>query len=136
MLPHCNDFTRKVRAYQEGQGTKPLALWFYWSGRQDSNLRHPAPKAGALPGCATPRREKEVYRTFNATGQGQWRIYDACLDSKKELYQKITIEIILPVLNEYNLSCVTDTLPTFPYVLCSIIEHTKHSKWKKGITDW
>ena len=26
-----------------------------WSGRQDSNLRPPAPKAGALPGCATPR---------------------------------------------------------------------------------
>ncbi len=26
-----------------------------WSGREDSNLRHPAPKAGALPGCATPR---------------------------------------------------------------------------------
>ena len=26
-----------------------------WSGRQDLNLRHPAPKAGALPGCATPR---------------------------------------------------------------------------------
>jgi hypothetical protein len=28
---------------------------FYWSGREDLNLRHPAPKAGALPGCATPR---------------------------------------------------------------------------------
>ena len=28
---------------------------FNWSGREDSNLRHPAPKAGALPGCATPR---------------------------------------------------------------------------------
>ena len=27
-----------------------------WSGREDSNLRPPAPKAGALPGCATPRR--------------------------------------------------------------------------------
>jgi hypothetical protein len=26
-----------------------------WSGRQDSNLRHLAPKASALPGCATPR---------------------------------------------------------------------------------
>jgi integrase len=25
------------------------------SGREDSNLRHPAPKAGALPDCATPR---------------------------------------------------------------------------------
>ena len=27
-----------------------------WSGRQDLNLRPPAPQAGALPGCATPRR--------------------------------------------------------------------------------
>ena len=26
-----------------------------WSGREDSNLRPPAPHAGALPGCATPR---------------------------------------------------------------------------------
>ena len=29
--------------------------WGYWSGRLDSNQRPPAPKAGALPGCATPR---------------------------------------------------------------------------------
>ena len=27
----------------------------HWSGRQDSNLRPPVPKTGALPGCATPR---------------------------------------------------------------------------------
>jgi hypothetical protein len=26
-----------------------------WSGREDSNFRPPAPHAGALPGCATPR---------------------------------------------------------------------------------
>ena len=26
-----------------------------WSGREDLNLRHSAPKADALPGCATPR---------------------------------------------------------------------------------
>ena len=26
-----------------------------WSGRDDLNVRPPAPKAGALPGCATPR---------------------------------------------------------------------------------
>ena len=26
-----------------------------WSGRRDSNPRHPAPKAGALPDCAIPR---------------------------------------------------------------------------------
>ncbi len=30
------------------------------SGREDSNLRPPAPKAGALPGCATPRRDQNV----------------------------------------------------------------------------
>ncbi len=29
--------------------------WRNWSGREDLNLRPPAPKAGALPGCATPR---------------------------------------------------------------------------------
>src|SRR5271168_9296 len=27
----------------------------FWSGRGDLNSRPPAPKAGALPGCATPR---------------------------------------------------------------------------------
>jgi hypothetical protein len=26
-----------------------------WSGRQDLNLRPPAPQAGTLPSCATPR---------------------------------------------------------------------------------
>ena len=39
---------------------KPLestnqVLCFQWSGRGDLNARPPAPKAGALPGCATPR---------------------------------------------------------------------------------
>ena len=32
------------------------ALQPNWSGREDSNLRPPAPKAGALPDCATPRQ--------------------------------------------------------------------------------
>jgi hypothetical protein len=27
-----------------------------WSGMRDSNPRHPAPKAGALPDCANPRK--------------------------------------------------------------------------------
>ena len=30
----------------------------FWSGRGDLNARPPAPKAGALPGCATPRQVK------------------------------------------------------------------------------
>ncbi len=28
---------------------------YIWSEREDSNLRPPAPEAGALPGCATLR---------------------------------------------------------------------------------
>ena len=32
-----------------------LFLAFLLSGRQDSNLRPPVPKTGALPDCATPR---------------------------------------------------------------------------------
>ena len=46
-----------------------------WSGREDSNLRPPAPEAGALPGCATPRHyklrygEDAAYSAHHAAGQ-------------------------------------------------------------------
>ena len=33
---------------------------YVWSGREDLNLRPPAPKAGALPDCATPRRSSPL----------------------------------------------------------------------------
>jgi hypothetical protein len=33
-----------------------------WSGRRDSNPRPSAPKADALPGCATPRHQHRLYR--------------------------------------------------------------------------
>jgi hypothetical protein len=33
-----------------------------WSGRQDSNLRPSGPKPDALPGCATPRRTRAIYK--------------------------------------------------------------------------
>ena len=39
-----------------------------WSGWRDSNSRHPAPKAGTLPGCVTPRR-RETIRVKRANGQ-------------------------------------------------------------------
>ena len=31
-----------------------------WSGREDLNLRPPAPHAGTLPGCATPRKHESI----------------------------------------------------------------------------
>ena len=43
-----------------------------WSGRENLNLRHPAPKAGALPGCATPRLEYlEFHLSQQAFGLGE-----------------------------------------------------------------
>ena len=44
--------------------TELRADTFFWSGRRDSNSRHPAPKAGALPGCATPRRLQIIWNFF------------------------------------------------------------------------
>ena len=40
---------------KESLGNSIYDLVFYESGRQDSNLRPSAPKAPALPSCATPR---------------------------------------------------------------------------------
>ncbi len=39
-----------------------------WSGREDSNFRPPAPHAGALPGCATPRHESRIISAIIGLG--------------------------------------------------------------------
>ena len=45
-----------VRRLRPGaESREPKAEWSDWSGRRDSDPGPPAPKAGALPGCATPR---------------------------------------------------------------------------------
>ena len=46
----------------DGQGIDQLVSnqRAVWSGRGDSNARPPAPKAGALPGCATPRHSTSL----------------------------------------------------------------------------
>src|SRR4051794_25512907 len=49
--------TRKAGAREPSDDSEepPRIRCLSQSGREDSNLRRPAPKAGALPGCATPR---------------------------------------------------------------------------------
>ena len=49
LLRNFNSFSK--------ESYKPLETLALWSGWRDSNSRHPAPKAGALPDCATPRKE-------------------------------------------------------------------------------
>ena len=41
---------------QANKNTLDKPRCFYWSGRQDLNLRPRGPKPRALPDCATPRR--------------------------------------------------------------------------------
>ena len=36
-----------------------------WSGSRDLNPGPPAPEAGALPGCATPRHENDPKGPYN-----------------------------------------------------------------------
>jgi hypothetical protein len=48
----------KCHTYSQIPLRPPLekgSKWEKWSGRLDSNQRPPAPEAGALPDCATPR---------------------------------------------------------------------------------
>ena len=52
---HASEPTGEVPSVAEGPQRKR------WSGRPDSNRRPPAPKAGALPGCATPRQTKSLF---------------------------------------------------------------------------
>ncbi len=50
------------KGYNEKRGQKPLLTIV--SGWQDSNLRPPAPKAGAIPGYATPRKNGITFFCF------------------------------------------------------------------------
>ncbi len=52
-------------------GEKTTAGAREWSGREDSNLRPPGPKPGALPGCATPRHTRGFLQ--QAAGVGLFR---------------------------------------------------------------
>ena len=42
-----------------------------WSGRGDLNARPPAPKAGALPGCATPRLYSLDSKLLSSSAQAE-----------------------------------------------------------------
>src|ERR1700735_3469591 len=56
---HKIDYTAETVKTGCVAGSEYIALIIYvlrWSGRRDSNPRPSAPKADALPGCATPRR--------------------------------------------------------------------------------
>ena len=56
-----------------------------WSGRRDSNSGPPAPKAGALPSCATPRHpgrnsEKTDVHQRNCLGTQVFRWEDTSIE--------------------------------------------------------
>lgn len=91
----------------------------FWSARQDLNLRPPAPKAGALPGCATRRS----YTLFNfqlaATMAGLSHrpvtmralvLYRQSFDPFAQ--RRIATDWTMPDLNRRPSACKADALPT------------------------
>ena len=64
-----HEFFRKTREeIKELTESRPSGGLENTSGREDLNLRPPAPKAGALPGCATPRKTALILtQTFEFT---------------------------------------------------------------------
>src|SRR4029079_6073847 len=59
-----------------------------WSGRRDSNSRPPAPKAGALPGCATPRHTTDLILSCFLQQRKLSRLYLTCYPCKRVLVEE------------------------------------------------
>jgi hypothetical protein len=76
------------------RGTKTGDYWFYWSGREDLNLRPPAPKAGALPDCATPRHFCCPHTTVYNRSQ-------ALTDPFKVRYRRYASALVTAAYNKY-----------------------------------
>src|ERR1700686_1468092 len=79
-------------------------LELFWSGREDSNLRPPAPKAGALPGCATPRQSPRAVpkmpgqrKAFVASGRGQIAVAEQAAQDRREAFERAAA-VAQPVL--------------------------------------
>src|SRR3989304_5525224 len=51
---------QRARARRRRRPAVAVRVREVWSGWPDLNRRPPAPKAGALPGCATPRRTPTI----------------------------------------------------------------------------
>ena len=80
-----------------------------WSGREDLNLRHPAPKAGALPGCATPRRWNDNHSHFALLGENQ----QALLPQQR--HNRVTLRLLQAGL-----------LPALSCTACALLAHVAH----------
>ena len=63
--------TSSVENWIFTHGKPRRTLFFDWSGREDLNLRPPAPHAGALPDCATPRKKTVTSYKWKVTRKNQ-----------------------------------------------------------------
>ncbi len=84
----------------------------FWSGRRDLNSGPPAPKAGALPGCATPRQcETSILPYFSEFAPPQSRPALAPLNSQ-------------------------GTSKIFPAVMCVVYPSSARAASSKGMRAW
>src|SRR5881628_303406 len=78
-----------------GYRTIPTTHCICWSGRRDSNSRPPAPHAGTLPGCATPRRVKSISERVRQFASFQrsssMTFFSSCLST-----ERLTLRVSCP----------------------------------------
>src|SRR5215470_10432203 len=84
-----------------------------WSGREDLNLRPPAPKAGALPGCATPRHSPGLFDSKSLLRRAPISGLTLCQESQKIPIRPVfrtTVEILAEVWRGGPTARVTKTI--------------------------
>ena len=87
------------------------------SGRQDSNLRPPGPKPGALPGCATPR-----CKTSSLKSRGDRIRTCGRLVPNQERYRAALHPALYPFLFcvcKGNIFILCDQIKSLLFILCS-----------------
>ena len=90
------------------------------SGRQDSNLRPPGPKPGALPGCATPR-----CKTSSLKSRGDRIRTCGRLVPNQERYRAALHPALYPFLFcvcKGNIFILCDQIKSLLFILCDQIK--------------
>ncbi|SRR5581483_505421 len=89
---------------------------YFWSGREDSNLRPLGPKPSALPGCATPRnvsqrkkRRPAILASLQRSGQGSKKL--GCINQSPRSVADLVLDLgfqlreslIISIRSEYRI---------------------------------
>ena len=101
------------------------------SGRGDLNPRPPAPKAGALPGCATPRREQVRSRRSGTSCSASNQALPGCATPRREQVRSRRPNLLLRLQTR---RCLAALLPVGRQVTAGVSQSGHRSSVRRGAT--